>query len=117
MIHSGSKKTWREGIMDQKFRYALIGCGKVAKKHIRAILHNKDLVEMVALVDTNEEAMKTFLAQSALSKEQKARIACYTDYRKMLEEQAPAIVSITTPSGTHAKNRTGCDPQRRQSDH
>jgi len=89
--------------MDQKFRYALIGCGKVAKKHIKAVLHNQDKMEMIALVDTNAEAMKTFLDQSRLSKSQKARIACYTDYTKMLEEQSPDIVSITTPSGTHAK--------------
>lgn len=89
--------------MDKKFRYALIGCGKVAKKHIKAVLHNEDMVEMVAIVDTNIEAMKTFLDSSPLSKEQKSRIVCYSDYNKMLEEQNPAIVSITTPSGTHAR--------------
>lgn len=89
--------------MKEKFRYALIGCGKVAQKHMKAVIHNRELLTMVALVDTNEAAMKAFLENCALSKEEKWQVVCYTDYRKMLEEQKPDIVAITTPSGTHAK--------------
>jgi len=97
--------------MDKKFRYALIGCGKVAKKHMKSVLHNLDLVEMVALVDTNTKAMDLFLEQSDLTKAQRASIVCYSDYNKMLDEQSPDIVAITTPSGTHA--RIGLDSIRK----
>jgi predicted dehydrogenase len=45
--------------MDKKFRVAVIGCGKVAKKHLKAVLHNQDMVELVALADTNAETMNS----------------------------------------------------------
>ncbi|MHB1483962.1 MAG: Gfo/Idh/MocA family protein [Saccharofermentanales bacterium] len=89
--------------MEKKFRFALIGCGKVARKHMKAIEHNMDLVELVALVDTDAKAMERLLDNSSLSAEHKTGIICYQDYRQMLDEQKPDIVAITTPSGTHAK--------------
>lgn len=89
--------------MERKFRFALVGCGKVARKHMKAIIHNMDLVELVALVDTDDKAMVSLLEHSSLSAEQKSGIVFYQDYRQMLDEQRPDIVAITTPSGTHAK--------------
>jgi predicted dehydrogenase len=88
--------------MNHKFRYALVGCGKVAGKHMKAFLHNQDLVEMVAIADTNPTMMKAVLDRSGLSEASRAGIACYTDYAQMFREQSLDIVSITTPSGTHA---------------
>ena len=88
--------------MTHTYRYALIGCGKVAGKHMKAFLHNQDLVELVAIADTNPAMMKAVLDRSGLSEARKAGIACYTDYTQMLREQSLDIVSITTPSGTHA---------------
>jgi UDP-N-acetyl-2-amino-2-deoxyglucuronate dehydrogenase len=88
--------------MEKKFRIAVIGCGNVAKKHLKAIFQNQDMVRLVALADTSEKAMKSLLAASRLTGIQKAGIPCYTDYNTMLEEQSPDIVCITTPSGTHA---------------
>ncbi len=89
--------------MQKRFRYALIGCGKVAKKHIRSVMHNKDLVEMVAIVDTNRNAIDNLLVNSSFTKEELSKIIIYSDYRIMLDEQKPDIVAITTPSGTHAE--------------
>ena len=34
----------------------IIGCGRVASKHLKAIEKNKDRVELKALVDVSEEA-------------------------------------------------------------
>lgn len=87
--------------MEKRFRYAIIGCGVVARKHIRAAFHNRGDVELVALSDLNNDAMKTLVAGSKFSSKEKGRIVLYNDYIRMLEEQTPDIVAITTPSGTH----------------
>ena len=34
-------------------KYALIGCGRIATNHIKAVLNNK--LELVAMCDVNEE--------------------------------------------------------------
>ncbi|MHB8963080.1 MAG: Gfo/Idh/MocA family protein [Saccharofermentanales bacterium] len=87
--------------MDRIFRFAIIGCGVVARKHIRAAYHNRGQVELVALSDLSSDAMKALVAGSKFSSADKGRIALYNDYVRMLDEQSPDIVAITTPSGTH----------------
>ncbi|MHB1454478.1 MAG: Gfo/Idh/MocA family protein [Saccharofermentanales bacterium] len=87
--------------MEKRFRYAIIGCGVVARKHIRAAYHNRGDVELVALSDLSSDAMAALVAGSKFSPKEKGRIAFYNDYVRMLDEQTPDIVAITTPSGTH----------------
>lgn len=89
--------------MNKLYSFALIGCGKVAKKHLKAVMHNKDMVEIVAIADTNQKAIDTLLNYSGLTKKQISKIKIYSDYVKMLDEILPEIVAITTPSGTHAE--------------
>jgi len=68
---------------------ALIGCGRISKKHIEAI--EKNNLNLVALCDIDES-------------KNKFNIPFYTDYKKMLENENIDIVSILTPSGYHYKN-------------
>ena len=42
----------------EKYRVLIIGCGRVAVKHLKAIDKNKDRAELAALVDVSEEAAK-----------------------------------------------------------
>ncbi len=88
--------------MDRKFRLALIGCGKVAEKHLRAAAQNADCIELAAIADSNPAAISARLDASPLPSASKARVARYSDYAKMLSEQRPDIVSVTVPSGLHA---------------
>ncbi len=90
-----------EAVMEKKFRYAIIGCGVVARKHIRAARHNRDVIELVALADLDTAAMESLLAGSSFPAKVRQGIALYDDYLRMLDEQKPDIVSVTTPSGTH----------------
>ena len=71
---------------------AIIGLGKMGMSHC-AILGAHPDVEMAAMCDTDG------LLQSAFKK--LTKIACYTDYRKMIEEVQPDAVFVVTPTKLH----------------
>ena len=74
----------------------LIGCGRVAEKHLKAISKLKNL-ELKAVVDVNPESCKRLLG----SVKGFANVKSYSDYKQAIDEIKPAIVSVTVPSGLH----------------
>lgn len=88
-----------------RLRFAMIGCGKVAAKHLKAALYQankKHSIEIVALADSLSEAPDRLMTTCNMKKRARAAVAVYQDYTQMLAESAPDIVAITTPSGSHA---------------
>lgn len=85
-------------------RYGLIGCGRIAANHVKAVINNK--LEFVAACDINEDKIDTLLAQYHL--ENNEEIKHYTDYIKMIQENKMDIVSIATESGLHAEIAVFC---------
>ena len=85
-------------------KYALIGCGRIATNHIKAVVNNG--LEFVAVCDRIPENMDHLLAKHGLEKD--TTIARYTDYRKMVEEIQPELVGIATESGIHAEIALFC---------
>jgi len=85
-------------------RYALIGCGRIATNHIKAAVNNK--LEIAAVCDILPEKMEALLAKHGLEADKSIRR--YTDYRTMLDEVRPTLVSIATESGIHAQIALGC---------
>lgn len=85
-------------------KYALIGCGRIAVNHMKAALNNK--LEIVAICDVIPEKMEKLLDKYGIS--ESASIKCYTDYKEMLEEVQPELVSIATESGIHAEIALYC---------
>lgn len=88
-----------------KMKYALIGCGKVAVKHLKAAAYyslKRGSIEIVALVDTNPEAAQALINKVGLPESLRSRIRIYTDYVEMLEQEKPELTAITAPSGAHA---------------
>lgn len=76
-------------------KIAVIGCGQIAKSHIRAYLQNKR-VEIVYLCDAVAQR-----AQAAVEK-----FGCGTavsDYRQVLEDPQIDAVSVCTPNHMHAE--------------
>lgn len=84
-------------------RYALIGCGRIARNHMIAA-HNTS-VELVALCDLDPIKMNTLLEASPLAG---ATPGFYTDYKEMLREVKPELVAIATDSGVHAQIALDC---------
>ena len=84
-------------------RYALIGCGRIARNHMIAA-HNNSL-ELVALCDLQPENMKKLLDASAFAGTQPS---FYTDHLTMLRQEKPELVAIATDSGVHARIALDC---------
>lgn len=85
-------------------RYALIGCGRIATNHIKAVLNNH--LELIAVCDIREEQMESLLSKHNL--QENTEIKCYTDYRRMIAENTLDLVSIATESGSHAEIALYC---------
>lgn len=75
----------------EKLKVIIIGCGRVASKHLKAIEKNKNSVELAALVDVSEEAAKRLSPDAAYFK----------DYKEAITSVHPDIVAVTVPSGLH----------------
>lgn len=84
---------------------ALIGCGRIATNHVKAVLGNG--LEFVAACDIHPEKIEQLLSKHKL--EHNTRIARYVDYRSMLVEHPDIeLVAIATESGTHAAIALDC---------
>lgn len=88
-------------------KYALIGCGRIATNHIKAVLNNE--LELAAVCDILPEQMESLLEKHELEKD--SSIARYTDYQQMIKEVQPDMVGIATESGNHAKIALFCIEQ------
>jgi len=77
-----------------RIRFALIGCGNVAKKHAES-LRRIDSVELAAVCDLDEAKAQVLATEY--------NVPFYTDNRKMIESEKIDIVTVLTPSGDHAE--------------
>ena len=78
----------------RKFKFGLIGCGRIAPNHARNICELEN-AELMAVCD--------ILPDQALKYSQEYGGETYTDYRKLLDRSDIEIVAIATPSGLHAE--------------
>lgn len=85
-------------------RYALIGCGRIATNHIKAAVNNK--LEIVAVCDIVPEHMESVLDKHGLKDD--TSIKRYTDYKKLVDELKPELISIATESGLHGEIAIYC---------
>ncbi|MEQ9459383.1 MAG: Gfo/Idh/MocA family oxidoreductase [Phycisphaeraceae bacterium] len=83
----------------KKLRFALIGAGGIAKRHLDAMKAMSDEVEIVAIADVSTKALVERSKEYGI-----ADSACFTDYEEMLAKIKPDAVSICTPNGLHAPN-------------
>lgn len=87
---------------DEKLRVALIGSGMIANAgHIPAWKNVADEVEVVAVANPTEE-------KARLTAQKEGIPQVYTDWRAMLEREAPDIVSICTPNSYHREQAVAC---------
>ncbi len=82
-------------------KYALIGCGRVAKHHILAARDNG--IEIVALCDIDYDKAVAFSVKHGLE-----NVPVYKDYKDLLKNEKVDFVSIATVSGTHGEIALYC---------
>jgi len=89
------------------YSIALIGCGRISYKHIEGFVNNSDKIKLTSVCDTvisraqeKENEYKKFISET--------KTAIYSDYKKMLSEQKPDIVTIAAESGKHPEIAVDC---------
>lgn len=84
-------------------KYALIGCGRIAVNHIKAVVNNN--LDMVAVCDIVPENIDILFEKTRYTGEPKR----YTDYKNMIEENPDIeLIAIATESGIHAEITLYC---------
>ncbi|MBI9107186.1 MAG: Gfo/Idh/MocA family oxidoreductase [Spirochaetales bacterium] len=80
-------------------KIAIIGCGRISFKHVEAITSNNEL-DFVAVCDVlKERAVEK--ADEYVKQSGKSAPEVFTDYKKLLADIKPDIVTIATESGYH----------------
>ncbi len=85
-------------------KYALIGCGRIAINHVKAVINNQ--LNFIAVCDLIPGHMESLLNKYEL--QDHTEIKCYTDYKKMIEDNELDLVGIATESGIHAEIALYC---------
>jgi len=80
--------------MNNKFKIAIVGMGRISNKHLEAIKYNNKYFKLVAICDNDKKKLSQFNNQ---------HINKYTEINNMLRNEKIDILSICTPSGYHAK--------------
>lgn len=77
--------------------FGIVGCGKIAHKHVEAISSIEN-VELVAVADTLIER-----AKACAEKYKRGEVKTYSNYHSLLEKENIDIINICTPPATHAE--------------
>lgn len=79
-------------------KYALVGCGRIAVNHIKAVVNNQ--LELVAVCDLIPEHIDVLFEKTDYT----GNPMRYTDYQQMLVEHPEIeLVAVATDSGVHAE--------------
>lgn len=103
-IDKRSESFYNKAIVSERtffMKYALIGCGRIAGNHIRAAKDNG--LEIAALCDIVPEKAAALAEREGLG-----GVPIYSDYKKLLTELRPELVSIAAISGAHAMIAVDC---------
>jgi UDP-N-acetyl-2-amino-2-deoxyglucuronate dehydrogenase len=85
-------------------KYALIGCGRIAVNHVKAVVENG--LEFVAACDIEPGKVDDLFARTGYDG---SHVAQYLDHRQMLAEHPELeLVAIATESGEHARIALDC---------
>lgn len=86
-------------------KYALVGCGRIATNHVKAVLDNG--LEFVAACDIELGNIDILLSKHGLQDDKS--IAKYKDYKLMVQEHPEIeLIAIATSSGIHAEIALYC---------
>ncbi|MDO4747760.1 MAG: Gfo/Idh/MocA family oxidoreductase [Eubacteriales bacterium] len=86
-------------------KYALIGCGRIAVNHVKAVVNNG--LEFVAACDISLENIDILFDKT--NYENRDQVKRYTSYKEMIAENDDLeLIAIATSSGDHAQIALYC---------
>ncbi len=77
-----------------RLRTAIIGTGGIAKAHLKAIESNKDIIELKAICDTDQERLQAFA-------ERAPQAHGYRSFEEVLAHEDLDLVQLATPPSAH----------------
>lgn len=80
-------------VTDRKLRFAIVGCGRIARNHMAALKEHAARAEIVAVCDTDPKALQEAMAVTGAPG--------FGGIDELLAGSAPDIVVLATPSGLH----------------
>lgn len=87
--------------------FAIIGCGRISKNHVEALINNYEQSTLVSVCDIIQDRAIERKKQYE-SKVVSSNVKVYIDYINMLKNENIDAVSICTESGHHAKIAIDC---------
>jgi UDP-N-acetyl-2-amino-2-deoxyglucuronate dehydrogenase len=81
-------------ILDRRIRFAIVGCGRISPNHFLALQKNIERAELVAVCDTNPQALKDAVEKSGARG--------FPSLDQLLEQSNADVVVLATPSGLHS---------------
>ncbi|MGH8289024.1 MAG: Gfo/Idh/MocA family protein [Steroidobacteraceae bacterium] len=82
-------------ITDRKIRFAIVGCGRIAVNHFTALDKHRDDAELVAVCDTDPEALDRAVRRTGARP--------YPNLTELLKGSDLDAVVLCTPSGLHSQ--------------
>ena len=82
-------------INNRKISVAIVGCGRIAQNHLRAIEQNKKDFTLKAVCDINKALVEEW--------GKSLKVSGYVDMQSMLKNETLDLVLLCTPSGLHAE--------------
>lgn len=96
----------------EKLKFATIGCGRIAQKHMEGIANNYEEAELVSLCDIAighaEEKAKSYNDYLSAKGYECKNIKLYQSYKEMIKNEKIDVVTIATESGYHPQIAIDC---------
>ncbi|MBQ1766102.1 MAG: Gfo/Idh/MocA family oxidoreductase [Aquincola sp.] len=83
----------------RRIRFALVGCGRIARNHVAALAAHAERAELVALCDKRPEAIQALVDHAP----HLAQVPRFHSLTALLAGSQPDIVVLATPSGLHSR--------------
>ena len=81
--------------LDRKIRIAIVGCGRISKKHFESIESHADELHLVSICDTDPNIQS--------ENRKKYHLSTYLNLDEMMRKEELDLVVLCTPSGLHAQ--------------
>ena len=78
-----------------RLRVALVGCGRISRKHLEAYQTHASEIELVALCDIDRDALDPLV--------EREKVKGFESFTELLAWGKFDLVVLTTPSGLHAR--------------
>ena len=82
---------------DKKVRFAIVGVGGLGRSHAMGVRNNKDIAELVAFCDINEEILNKRADEFGVERR-------YTDFYEMIKDGGFDCVILVTPDQIHREH-------------